>query len=49
MSSSLFFLPIDRTLLGATTEPQSDSKEGVLRIPQSSSITRASLLDCFVS
>ena len=35
--------PIDRTQLGATTggrnEPGSDSNEGVLRIPESSSIT----------
>ena len=37
--------PIDRTLLGATTpgqsEPESYGKEGVLCIPQSSSITGA--------
>ena len=45
--------PIDRTLLGATTlgqsGPGSDGHEGVLRIPQSSSITGASPSDCLVS
>ena len=45
--------PIDRTLLGATTpgqsEPWSDSNEGVLCIPKSSSITGTSPSDCFVS
>ena len=44
---------IDRTLSGATTpgqsEPRSDSYEGVLHIPQSSSITGASPSDCLVS
>ena len=44
---------IDRTLSGATTPgqsgPGSDGNEGVLRIPQSSSISGASLSDCFVS
>ena len=43
------FLPIDRTLSGATTPsqngPGSDGNEGVLYIPQSSSITGASLSD----
>ena len=45
--------PIDRTLSGATTPSQSgsesDGNEGVLHIPQNSSITRASLSDCLVS
>ena len=45
--------PIDRTLSGATTPgqsgPWSDSKDGVLRIPQSSCITGASPSDCLVS
>ena len=45
--------PIDRTLSGATTPslsgPRSDSKEMVLRIPQSPSINRTSPLDCLVS
>ena len=45
--------PIDRTLSGATTqgqnEPGSDGNEGVLRIPQSSSIIEASPSDCLVS
>ena len=45
--------PIDRTLSGATTPDQSrpgiDGHETVLRIPQISSITRASLSDCLVS
>ena len=45
--------PIDRTLSGATTlgprEPGSDGNEGVLCIPQSSSIIRTSPSDCFVS
>ena len=44
--------PIDRTLSGATTPGQSetgsDGNEGVLHIPQSSSITGASS-DCLVS
>ena len=44
--------PIDMTLSGATTsgqnESRSDGNEGVLRIPQSSSITEASPSDCFV-
>ena len=39
--------PIDKTLLGATTsghsQPESDGNEGLLFIPQSSSITEASL------
>ena len=43
--------PIDRILSGATTpgqsEPGSDGSEGVLHIPQNSSITGTS--DCFVS
>ena len=45
--------PIDRTLSGATTLSQSwlgsNGNEGVFSIPQSSSITRASLLDGLVS
>ena len=45
--------PIDRTLSGATTPCQSgpgrNGNEGVLRIPQSSSITGTSLSDCSVS
>ena len=45
--------PIDRTLSGATTPgqsgPGSNSNEGVLCIPQSSSITGVSLSDCLVS
>ena len=44
---------MDRTLSGATTPahsgPESDGNEGVLYIPQSSSITEASLSDCLVS
>ena len=44
---------IDRTLSGATTPGQggrvSDCNEGVLRIPQSSSITEASPSDFLVS
>ena len=44
---------IDRTLSGATTSglsgPGSDGNEGVLRIPQSSSITWASPSDCLIS
>ena len=42
--------PIDRTLSDATTSgqvrPGSEGNEGVLRIPQSSSITCASPSDC---
>ena len=45
--------PIDRTLKRATTpgqsEPWSDGNEGVLRIPQSSSITGTSLSNYLVS
>ena len=44
--------PIDRTLSGATTPGQSGSGsvgiEGVLHIPQSSSITGTSPTDCLV-
>ena len=52
MSNSLI-LPIDRTLLGATTlglsGPGSNGNEGVLHIPQSSSITRVPTSDCLMS
>ena len=45
--------PIDRLLSGATTPdqigPEGDGNEGVLRIPQSSIFTRASLSDSLVS
>ena len=45
--------PIDRTPSGATAPglsgPGYDWNEGVLRIPQSSSIIRTSLWDCLVS
>ena len=45
--------PIDKTLSGATTLGQSelgsDGNEGVLCIPQSSSITGISPSDCLVS
>ena len=45
--------PIDRTLLSVTNTGQSrsgsDSKKRVLRIPQSSNVTRASSSDCLVS
>ena len=45
--------PIDWTLSGATTsgqsKPESDGNEGVLHIPQSSSITEASSSDGLVS
>ena len=45
--------PIDNTLSGATTpgqsRPGSDANNGVLRIPQSYSITWASPSDCLVS
>ena len=46
-------LPIDRTLSGATMPGQSglgsDGNEGVLGIPQSSSITGISASDCLES
>ena len=45
--------PIERTLSSATilgqSEPGGDGNEGVLRIPQSSSITGISPSDCLVS
>ena len=45
--------PIDRTLSGATTPSLSghgsDGNEGVLHIPQSSSITGTTPSDCLVS
>ena len=45
--------PIDKTQSGATTlrqsRPGSDGNGGVLRIPQSSSITAASLSDCLIT
>ena len=45
--------PIDRTPSGNTTPgksgPGSDGNEGVLRIPQSSSITGTSPSDCLVA
>ena len=44
--------PIDRALLGATipgqSEPGCNGNEGVLRIPQSPSITGTSPSDCLV-
>ena len=44
---------MDRTLSGATTLDQSgpgrNGNEGILRIPQSSSITRISSSDCLMS
>ena len=52
MSNSSIW-PIDGTLSSATTpgqnEPESNSNEKVLHIPQSSSITEASPSDCLVS
>ena len=53
MSTQFSFIwPIDRTLSGATNPGQSglgsNSNEGILYIPQSSSITEASP-DCLVS
>ena len=51
MSNSSIW-PIDRIVSSATTLGQSvtgsDRNEGVLCIPQNSSITEASALDCFV-
>ena len=45
--------PINRTLSGVTTPsqngPESDGNKGVLRLPQSSSITGTSPSDCLVS
>ena len=45
--------PIDRAISGTTTlgpsGPGSDSNEGMLHIPQSSSITGTSSSDCLVS
>ena len=45
--------PIDKTLSGATNPdqswPKNDANEGVVCVPQSSSITEASPVDCFVS
>ena len=45
--------PIDGTLSGATTlgqsGPGSNGNEGVLHIPQSSSVTGASSSDCLMS
>ena len=45
-------LPIDRNLTGATTPgqsgPGSKGNEGILRIPQCSSITRTSPADCLL-
>ena len=51
--SNTFIWSIDRTLSGSTTagqsEPKKDGNEGILRIPQSSSITETSPSDCFAS
>ena len=48
-----YILPIDTTLSGATTPGQSgsgsDGNEGILRIPQNSSITEIASSDCLVS
>ena len=48
-----YICPIHRILSGATTlgysGPESDGNEGVLCIPQNSSITGTSPLDCLVS
>ena len=47
------FLPIDRTLSDATTldqsAPESDEKEEVFIIPQSSNVTGTSPSDCLLS
>ena len=52
MSNSSIW-PIDRILFGATTPGQSgsgsDDNKGILRIPQSSSFTKASSSDFLVS
>ena len=52
MSNSSIW-PLDKTLSGGTTPdesgPGSDGNEGVLCIPQSSSITGASPSDCLMS
>ena len=49
----VLFNPFDRALPGATTPsqsgPGSNGNEGVLRIPQSPSITGTSPSDCLVS
>ena len=51
--SNSFIQHLDQILSGATTlslsRPGSNCNEVVLHIPQSSSITGASLSDCFVS
>ena len=51
--SNSFIWPTDRILSGATTPdligPGSNGNERVFRIPQSSSVTRASPSDCLVS
>ena len=51
MSNSSIW-PIDKTLSGVTTlnqnEPESDSTEGVLCIPQTSTITETSQSDCLM-
>ena len=51
--SSCFICPIDKLLSGATTpgqsEPGSGGNEGVLRIPQITSIIGTSPSDCLVS
>ena len=48
-----YIRPIDRILAGATTQsqsgPRSDGNEGVLHIPQNSSISGTSPSDCLVS
>ena len=53
LMSNSSICPIDRILSGATTpglsKPGSDDNEGGLRIPQSSSITKASPSDYLVS
>ena len=52
MSNSCIW-PIDRALSGATTPeqsgPGSDGNEGILRVPQSTSICEASESDCLLS
>ena len=42
-------MPLSDTTTSGLSRPENDSNKGILRIPQSSSISEASPPDCFVS
>ena len=47
--SSIWSIDVTLSMTPGQSGPESDSNEGVLRIPQSSNITETSPSNCFVS